>query len=81
MEDNTGDSGRGTGSETGPYSTVEIWRQAMKNPPPGMEYAIYYTHQKEDIQSCRQYNSMCTGVDAWVGYGERHICTTAYIAL
>ena len=37
MEDNTGDSGRGTGSETGPYSTVEIWREAMKNPPPGMQ--------------------------------------------
>jgi len=37
MEDNTGDSGMGTGSETGPYSTVEIWKQAMKNPPPGMQ--------------------------------------------
>ena len=58
MDDNTGDSGRGTGSEAGPYSTVEIWRQAMKNPPPGMEYAMSYTHQKEDIQSCTQYNSM-----------------------
>lgn len=39
-EDNTGDSGLGTGSAVGPYSYVEIWRQAMKHPPPGMECAV-----------------------------------------
>lgn len=31
VKDNTGDSGMGTGSET---VKVEIWRQAISNPPP-----------------------------------------------
>jgi len=37
IEDNKRDSGVGTGSETDPYTSVETWRQALTNPPPGME--------------------------------------------
>lgn len=47
-EDKRRDSGMGTGSETGPYSSVEIWRQAMKHPPPGMEIVVS-THSTNDV--------------------------------
>lgn len=38
-EDWTGDSGMGTGSGTASYEAVFEWRQALKQPPPGMYLA------------------------------------------
>ena len=40
MEENdqTGDSGMGTGSGASKYGSLEEWKQAMKNPPPGIYY-------------------------------------------
>ena len=58
IEDNKRDSGMGTGSETGPYSSVETWRQALKNPPPGME--IVHAAKNDAIWTCMQ---ACTDIE------------------
>ena len=34
--DQTGDSGMGTGSGSANYGTCEVWKNAMNNPPPGI---------------------------------------------
>ena len=34
--DQTGDSGMGTGSGATKYGTIEEWKEAIQNPPPGM---------------------------------------------
>ena len=34
--DQTGDSGMGSGSGTTKYGTVEQWKEAIQNPPPGV---------------------------------------------
>lgn len=35
-DDQTGDSGMGTGSGTGQYEALDEWKGALQNPPPGM---------------------------------------------
>ena len=34
--DHTGDSGKGTGSGTTKYGTIQEWKESIQNPPPGM---------------------------------------------
>ena len=56
IEDNKRDSGMGTGSEAGLYSSVETWRQAIKHPPPGMEIvhaATLTMYLHASMWSCR----------------------------
>ena len=38
--DQTGDSGKGTGSGTTKYGNIEEWKKGIQNPPPGM--CIHY---------------------------------------
>lgn len=39
--DQTGDSGKGTGSGTAKYGSIEEWKKGIQNPPPGMHIALH----------------------------------------
>jgi hypothetical protein len=56
-EDQTGDSGMGTGSGTTSYGTIEEWKGSIQNPPPGMMFLncvlLEAASNKTHIYKCR----------------------------